>query len=375
MKKKIAIIGSGIGGLTAANLLIKNSDFEIIVYEKEKMLSLDEGYGIQLATNSISILNKIGFRNIGKNDFFNPLKLNFYSNNNKICDLNLGRFNSESAKYTTLQRSTLIEFLKEQLFTNNFRFGKKVRKVSKIKDKLLINFTDNSNDLVDFVIVSDGVFSNTKSIIENKIIKPRYNGSVAIRAIIKLSEDFNYESKDISLIMLPNAHVVIYPINKKNNFNLVCIVREKLSKNYDIESIIKTKILSKSKNLNNLFKSDLNLWPVYVTKKPIKSIHENVFYLGDAFYTFTPALAQGASQSIEAAYELFNLLSENKKKIQNIYFQKRLKRTSQINKRSKFNYFGFHISNPSLQNLRNFFLKRLVKNKNFIKSYLGKVYQ
>jgi salicylate hydroxylase len=375
MKKKIAIIGSGIGGLTVANLLVKNSDFEIIVYEKEKMLSLDEGYGIQLATNSISILNKIGFRNIGKNDFFNPLKLNFYSNNKKICDLNLGKFNSESVKYTTLQRSTLIEFLKEQLFTNNFRFGKEVSKVSKIKDKLLINFKDNTNDLVDFVIVSDGVFSNTKSIIENKIIKPRYNGSVAIRAVISLSEDFNYESKDISLIMLPNAHIVIYPINKKNNFNLVCIVREKLSQNYDINSIIETKILSKSKNLNNLFKGDLNLWPVYVTKKPVKSIHENVFYLGDAFYTFIPALAQGASQSIEAAYELFNLLSENKKKIQNIYFQKRLERTRQINKRSKFNYFGFHISNPFLKNLRDFFLKHLVKNKNFIKNYLGKIYQ
>ena len=375
MKKKIAIIGSGIGGLTAANLLIKNSDFEITVYEKEKILSLDEGYGIQLSTNSISILNKIGFKNIVNNDFFNPSKINFYSNNNKICDLDLGRFNNDAVKYTTLQRSTLIEFLKEQLFTNNFRFGKEVKKVSKIKDKLLINFADNTNDLVDFVIVSDGVFSNTKSIIENKNIKPRYNGSVAIRTVIKISEKFNYESEDISLIMFPNAHVVIYPINKKNNFNLVCIVREKLSQNYDIDSIIKKKILSKSKNLNNLFKGELNLWPVYVTKKPIKSIHENVFYLGDAFYTFTPALAQGASQSIEAAYELFNLLSENKKKIQNIYFQKRLKRTRQINKRSKFNYFGFHISNPFLQNLRNFFLKHLVKNKNFINSYLGKIYQ
>ena len=375
MKKKIAIIGSGIGGLTVANLLIKNSDFEIIVYEKEKMLSLDEGYGIQLAPNSISILNKIGFRNIDKNDIFNPLKLNFYSNNNKICDLDLGKFNNDSVKYTTLQRSTLIEFLKDKLFTNNFRFGKEVKKVSKIKDKLLINFADNTNDLVDFIIVSDGVFSNTKSIVENKIIKPRYNGSVAIRTVIKFSEEFNYESKNISLIMFPNAHVVIYPINKKNDFNLVCIVREKLSQNYDIHSIIKKKILSKNKNLENLFKTDLNLWPVYVTRKPIKSIHDNVFYLGDAFYTFVPALAQGASQSIEAAYELFNLLSDNKKNIQNIYFKKRLKRTNQINKRSKFNYFGFHISNPLLEILRNFFLKRLVKNKNFIQSYLGKIYK
>jgi len=375
MKKKIAIIGSGIGGLTAANLLIKNSDFEIMVYEKEKMLSLDEGYGIQLAANSISILNKIGFRNIGNNDIFNPLKLNFYSNNNKICDLDLERFNNDSVKYTTLQRSTLIEFLKDKLFTNNFRFGKEVRKVSKIKDKLLINFSDNTNDLVDFIIVSDGVFSNTKSIIENKIIKPRYKGSVAVRTVIKFSEEFNYESKNISLIMLPNAHVVIYPINKQNDFNLVCIVREKLSQNYDMHSIIKKKILSKNKNLENLLKGNLKLWPVYVTKKPIKSIHYNVFYLGDAFYTFAPAFAQGASQSIEAAHELFNLLSENKKNIQNLYFKKRLKKTNQINKRSKFNYFVFHISNSLLEILRNFLLVRLVKNKNFIQSYLGKIYK
>ena len=375
MKKKIAIIGSGIGGLTAANLLIKNSDFEIIVYEKEKMLSLDEGYGIQLATNSVSILNKIGFSNIGNKDIFNPLKLNFYSNNNKICDLDLGRFNNDLIKYTTLRRFTLIEFLKDKLFTNNFRFGKEVKKVSKVKDKLLINFLDNTNDLVDFIIVSDGVFSNTKSIIENKINKVRYNGSIAIRSVIKLHEDFNYESKNISLIMLPNAHVVIYPINKKNDFNLVCIAREKLSQNYDIHSIIKKKILSKNKNLENLFKNDLNSWPVYVTKKPIQSIHDNVFYLGDAFYTFVPALAQGASQSIEAAYELYNLLCENKKNIQNLYFKKRLKKTKQISKRSKFNYFGFHISNPLLEKIRNFFLKRLVKNKKFIWSYLGKIYR
>jgi len=375
MKKKIAIIGSGIGGLTAANLLIKNSDFEITIYEKEKILSLDEGYGIQLATNSISILNKIGFRNISNNDIFNPVKLDFYSNNNKICDLDLQRFNNDSVKYTTLRRSTLIEFLKDKLFTNNFRFGKEVKKVSKIKDKLLINFTDNTNNLVDFIIVSDGVFSNTKFIIENKTIKPRYNGSVAIRTIIKFPEGFNYEDKNISLIMFPKAHVVIYPINKKNDFNLVCIAREKLSQNYDIYSIIKKKILSRKKNLENLFKADLNLWPVYVTKKPIKSIHENVFYLGDAFYTFVPALAQGASQSIEAAYELFNLLNENKKNIQNLYFKKRLKKTKQINIRSKFNYFGFHISNTLLEILRNFILKRLVKNKNFIQSYLGRIYK
>ena len=42
MKKKIAIIGSGVSGLTAANLLTKNSNFEVTLYEKEKELSLKD---------------------------------------------------------------------------------------------------------------------------------------------------------------------------------------------------------------------------------------------------------------------------------------------------------------------------------------------
>ena len=345
-----------------------------MVYEKEKMLTLDEGYGIQLSTNSISILNKIGFNNIGNNDIFNPLKLNFYSIDNKICDLDLSKFNNNSAKYTTLQRSTLIEFLKDKLFTNNFRFGKEIKKISKLKDKLLINFKDNTNDLVDFIIVSDGVFSNTKSIIENKIIKPKYNGSVAIRTVVKFSEEFNYDSKNISLIMLPKAHIVIYPINKKNDFNVVCIVREKLSQTYDINSIISKKILSIDKNFKNLFNGDLKLWPVYITEKPMQSIYSNVFYLGDAFYTFSPALAQGASQSIESAYELFNLILENKKNIKNLYFKKRLKKTNLVNNRSKLNYFSFHLSNSLIVKIRNFIIKKISKSDKYL-NYLRNIYQ
>ncbi len=376
MKKKVAIIGSGIAGLTFANLLKSNSNIDLTVYEKETILSLDEGYGIQLAPNSISILNKIGFSNLNKNDFFNPSKLNFYSSDNKkICDLNLSNFNSGNAKYTTLKRSILIEFLKSSLFKNNIRFGKEVQKISKIKEKLLINFKDNTNDLVDFVIVSDGVFSKTKSVIENKNIKPNYNGSIAIRTILKPLQEFNYDKNNVSLVMLKNAHIVIYPINKKHEYNLVCIVRQKLSSRINLNELIKKEILSQNENLESLFKSKLDYWPIYVTKKPSKSIYENLFYLGDAFYTFPPTMAQGASQSIEAAYELFNLLSEGKKKFQSLYYQKRLAKTKLINSRSRLNYYSFHLSNPLLVKARNTILKKITKNKKLLNSYLGNIYQ
>ena len=376
MKKKIAIIGSGIAGLTAANFFKTNSEFEVIVYEKEKILSLDEGYGIQLAPNSTSILNKIKFSNIEYNDFFNPLKLNFYTNDNKkICDLDLGMFNTQKSKYTTLKRSTLIEFLKSNLFLNNIKFGKEVKKVSKIKSKLLINFSDNTNDLVDYLIISDGVFSNTKSIVESKKSQPIYNRSVAIRSIIKTSQNFEYDKKNISLIMLKNAHIVIYPINKKGELNLVCIVRQKSLKKFDLDTLIKNEILSQNRNLENLFKEKLEYWPIYVTKKPSKSIYENLFYLGDAFYTFSPTMAQGASQSIEAAFDLFNLISKDKKEVQSLYFQKRLEKTKLINSRSRLNYYSFHLSNPILVKARNIILKKITKSKKFLNTYLGNIYQ
>ena len=376
MKKKIAVIGSGIAGLTAANLFKTNSDFEVMVYEREKTLSLEEGYGIQLAPNSVSILNKIGFSNISNNNFFNPSKLNFYSiDNNKICDLNLTRFNRDTVKYTTLKRSILVEFLKNNLFANNIKFGKEVKKVSKIKEKLLINFADNTNDLVDFIIISDGVFSKTKLIIENKNIKPRYNGSIAIRKIIKSSEEFSYENENISLIMFPNAHIVIYPVNKKNELNLVCIVRQKSFLNKDLHLIIKKEILSQNKNLENLFKGHLESWPIYLTKNPTKSIYENLFYLGDAFYTFPPTMAQGAGQSIEGAKELFDLLSQDSKEIQNLYFKKRLERTKLIDNRSRLNYFSFHLSNPLMVKIRNVMLKKITKNEKLLDRYLGNIYQ
>ena len=73
MKKKLAIIGAGIAGLTLANLIKKNSDFEFMIYEKQESLSLDEGYGVQLSTNSIKTLNKIGFDKINNEKIFNPI--------------------------------------------------------------------------------------------------------------------------------------------------------------------------------------------------------------------------------------------------------------------------------------------------------------
>ena len=235
MKKKVAIIGSGIAGLTLASLLKTDSNFEFVIYEKEEIFNLDEGFGIQLSVNSVSILNKIGFYKLNKNEKYHPSKLDFYSMNyNKIGDLDLTIFNSVNDKYTTLKRSILIKFLKEKLLTNSIIFGKKINKVEQKNGKININFADGSSDRVDYLVVSDGVFSNSKSVIEKANFRQNYYGAIAVRTQITNQDIVNLNSNNISLIMGSDAHLVLYPINQQKEINLVCIIRKKIEDNNSI---------------------------------------------------------------------------------------------------------------------------------------------
>ena len=375
MKKKIAIIGAGIAGLTLANLIKKKSDYEFMLYEKQESLSLDDGYGIQLSTNSIKILNEIEFNKIKNEKIFHPKALDIYSiQNKKICDLNLSQFNTNKNKYTTLQRSTLIEFLKDDVYTQHLRFGKKIKEVSELKGKVLIKFDDNTNDLVDVVVGADGIFSNTRSFFEKKKNEPKFKKAVAIRTILKEKFELNIDVEKISLLMGKNCHLVIYPVNKNKELNVVCIVRDKKYDPDNIKSLV-DKVVIQNPSLEKIFKGELKSWPLYFTPKILPSSNSKVFYIGDAFNGFLPTLAQGAGQSIESAYELFCLIKDNKADIQKVYFQERSKRAKIVRKRSNLNFFFFHFSSSIMQTARNFFMKFLVKRKSFISSYLGTVYK
>ncbi|MDA9683984.1 FAD-dependent monooxygenase [Candidatus Pelagibacter bacterium] len=375
MKKKIAIIGAGIAGLTLANLIKKNSDYEFMLYEKQESLSLDEGYGIQISTNCTKILNTIGFKKIDNNKIFHPTGVDFYNiQNKKICELDLTQFNTIENKYTTLQRSTLIEFLKDDVYTQHLRFGKKIKEVSELKGKVLIKFDDNTNDLVDIVVGADGIFSNTRSFFEKKKNEPKFKKAIAVRTILKTKSELKIDEQRISLMMGKNCHIVIYPLNQNKELNLVCIIRDKQYDPDNIKSLI-DRVVAQNSDLEKIFEGDLKSWPLYFTSQILPSSNSKVFYIGDAFNGFLPTLAQGAGQSIESAHELFNLIKDDKAEIQNTYFKERSRRAKIVKRRSNINFFAFHFSSSIMQTLRNFFMKLLVKRKSFVNSYLGTVYK
>ena len=381
--KKVAIIGAGISGLFFANLLRQDSNYEITIYEKNNSINLEKGYGIQLSVNSIKLLNKIGFQNLNLAHQFNPKKIDFYSllKKNKICDLDISSFNTEEAKYTTMQRSILVEFLKEKLPSNLMQYNKIVSKINSTTENIELTFEDQSSVRCDYLVVSDGIFSSTKSLILNGDIKPKYFKSIAIRGTINKEDLNSIDCSNISLFLGSNFHSVIYPLSKDNTLNFIGILRKNLSEDqledyslFDDKNFLSS-ILSNLSNqidqniLNNL--KNIKCFPIFVSEEIYKPKQKNIFLIGDAFFTFLPTFAQGASQSIESAFELYESLKNGSNKFTN----QRIKRTKMINKRSKFNYFVFHLSNPFMTYIRDLVMKSLVKNKNFTDNYLGKVYK
>ena len=373
MKKKIAIIGAGIAGLTLGNFLQKKSDYDFTIYEKRETLNLDEGCGIQLAINSVSILNQIGLKEFNKSEIFNPKALDFFSNKDKVCDLDLTQFNTETEKYTTLKRSSLIKFLKDKLFSNIFKFNKMIKTIEHKKNKIQINFVDGDADEVDYLVVADGVFSTTKTIVEKKKAKINFKGAFAARATISKNNFKTINKKNISLIMCPNAHLVLYPVNE-DEFNFVAILRNKANTS-DGKNRELLKHAMEQNNLNILFEKTISFWPIYSSNEPAISKYKNIFYLGDAFYTFPPTMAQGASQSIESAEELFKVLENYNNNKHDNYFENRLERVKVISRRSNFNFFAFHLCNSFFVIVRNFILRKLIYNNKFIDTFLGRVFR
>ncbi|MFL2879581.1 MAG: salicylate 1-monooxygenase [Candidatus Pelagibacterales bacterium] len=379
--KKIAIIGAGISGLFIANLFKKNPYYHFTIYEKNNVINLDEGYGIQLSVNSIKLLNEIGFDKLESNKKFNPENLDIYSINEtkKICELEISKFNSEDCRYTTLKRSALTNFLIKDL-GDHIITGSKISKIDQFNQKIKLTFENNKKSEYDHLIISDGVFSKSKSLISKSKIQPKYNNTLAIRG--SLNKVPNYiNDKNISLFLYSNFHFVIYPINSNGDLNFIAIMKYKMSsedqKNYSLftkDTFIKNileKIPPAVKDITNNLEA-IRIFPVFVSDNYYKLQNKNIHLIGDAFFAFPPSFAQGASQSIEGAYELFENIKNN---TEANFLNNRLNKTKMINNRSKLNQFAFHLSNPLTIFFRNYLLKKLVKNEKFLETYLGKIYK
>tara|TARA_B100000686_G_C16748350_1_gene950897 strand:+ start:710 stop:1840 length:1131 start_codon:yes stop_codon:yes gene_type:complete len=374
--KKICIIGAGVSGLFLANIIKNQAEFDYKIIEKRPNFNFNEGYGIQLSVNSIKLLNNIGFKNLPESEVYLPKKVNFFQAHNlkKICDIDLTRFNDDQNRYTTLKRSTLLKFLSKNIPKEKIKHNTYLEKIEN-NDQIVTHFSDKTIEHFDYVVIADGIFSKSKSIISKGMVSPKFNESIAIRG--NLNEN-SYE--DVSIFMGSHFHYVIYPVNQNREYNFVAVIKkklnkeelfnEKLFKNNDFLVSLMQIIYKKSDlKINNL--QDIKAYPIFVSNKMNTILQKNIFLSGDALFAFQPSFAQGASQSIETANDIFDDIKNNSDRL----YKKRISKIHSVEWRSRLNQFLFHLKNPFNILVRNVALKYLSKNEKFIESYLGRIYR
>src|SRR5690349_8620732 len=184
-KPSIAIVGAGLGGLTAASTL-RQAGFDVRVYEQATRFSRI-GAGIQMMPNSVKVLRKIGVEARVRGTSFEP-----YSHLNRVWDT--GEIKRElpmpeslyGAPFLCMHRADLHEALYSVLPPEIVHLGKKLVGLDQSQGGVTLSFADGTKAEADAVIGADGVHSLVRELVVGPDT-PIHRGRIAYRAVFDAS--------------------------------------------------------------------------------------------------------------------------------------------------------------------------------------------
>ena len=356
---KIAIVGGGIGGLTAALTLSQNAH-DITVFERSAGIR-EIGAGVQISPNAGRLLHSLGLGAAYSEISVNPHRvvLRRWEDDSIIraTDLDESFLSQHQVPLANVARNELVEILGSAVAARanvTLKFSTHVVKVEPGDSSSDVIFADGSSQTFDVVIGADGIHSVVRPCVGG-IDKPRFSGSAAYRALVPRSavEDLPI---DVTNRMGPDRHVVSYFIGRnRSHLNLVCISPED---SWETESWTEQgtmeDLLSRFEGWSPEFLSLLGRveepifrWALY-DREPLEQWGiGTTTLLGDACHPMLPFMAQGSCQAIEDAVVLARCLSDvntsDAPSALRRYEDARQGRTAQVQTSSLMNRDLFHM--------------------------------
>ena len=369
---KIAIIGGGIGGLTAALALSQNSH-DITVFERSAGIR-EIGAGVQISPNAGRLLHSLGLGAAYSEVSVNPHRvvLRRWEDDSIIraTDLDESFLSQHQVPLANVARNELVEIIGDAVAARTnvtLKFSTHVVAVEPGDSSSEVIFADGSSRSFDIVIGADGIHSVVRPCVGG-IDKPRFSGSAAYRALVPRSavEDLPI---DVTNRMGPDRHVVSYFIGRnRSHLNLVCISPED---SWETESWTEQgtmeDLLSRFEGWSPEFLSLLGRveepifrWALY-DREPLEQWGiGTTTLLGDACHPMLPFMAQGSCQAIEDAVVLARCLSDantsDAASALRRYEDARQGRTAQVQTSSLMNRDLFHMVDGQEQKDRDMIL-------------------
>jgi 2-polyprenyl-6-methoxyphenol hydroxylase-like FAD-dependent oxidoreductase len=318
-KLSIAIVGAGMGGMTAAATLSRIG-FDVRLYEQATRFERI-GAGIQMMPNSMKVLRGIGVEERLRQTAFEP-----YSHLNREWDT--GRIKRElpmpeslfGAPYLCMHRADLHQALSGAVPQDILRLRKKLVGLSESRRRITLSFADGTREHADAVIGADGVHSVVREIIIGPDI-PIHKGRIAYRAIFSSAL---LNGRDIGPSRTKwwgiDRHIVIYYTTAtRSELYFVTSVpepaewmtRESWSAKGDVKEV-REAYEGFHSDVRAVLEAcpDCHKWAI-LEREPLSRWSEGrIVLLGDACHPMTPYMAQGAATSIEDAAILARCLEE-----------------------------------------------------------------
>lgn len=314
------IAGAGIGGLAAA-IALKRAGLAVRILERRALLA-EEGAGLQLGPNAVAVLRRLGVAERLERLAFLPNRIVMRDggSGSVIKQLPLGGWiaGRHGAPYWTLHRVDLHEALRQQAASLGITIetGCDIRSVTDAADGATVTIASGETIPSDLVVGADGLWSRVRASLFDAA-GPVPTGLFAARATLPRSAlPASSDAANVVVWMMPQAHVVHYPVRGGAEINIVVILRGTLgsAENWSLP-LSPAELTAAARDFAPPLKRLLALvpswlrWPL-LGRQPLASyVRKSVGLLGDAAHPTFPFFAQGAAMAIEDAEALASTLS------------------------------------------------------------------
>lgn len=321
-RPRIAIVGGGIGGLTAAAFL-HQKDIPAVVYEQAAELS-EIGAGLVVPPNAARLIRRLGrleafrehavqlevgweFRRWSDGQVLSAEQLT------QACERLYGEHTYSA------HRADLLAELKSAVPADHVILDKRCVQVSRSDDgpAVTLDFADGDTITADIVIGADGIHSVVRGYVADPV-PATYSGICAFRALVPAEHAPTFALRPAQTLWLgPDHHLVHYPVSAGAFVNLVAFAP---ATDGAVESWTATATVAD-------FLAEFEGWDPRLTelitaagttgrwalldRAPLSRWSKGtVTLLGDAAHPMFPFYAQGAAQAMEDAAVLVGCLAE-----------------------------------------------------------------
>ena len=317
---KIAVIGGGIGGLSASLSLLRQG-FDVHVYEQVAALR-EIGAGIVLTPNATRVLDGLGFRATleGLGVAIDAWRQRRWQDGRTLLLGHVGDMKGPRGErlFFTSHRADLLGMLRDALPPDRLHLGRRLTGFTDDGDKVMLQFADGAPVEADLMVGADGIHSAVREILLGKE-QPQFTGCIAYRGLVPAARLSALGLPNESQLWLgPGRHFVHYPVSGGRLINFVCLIdQDEWAKESWTERGDPAEALHAYDGWHEQVRAILGaveetfVWGLFDRAPLPRWSFGRVTLLGDACHPMLPFLAQGAAQAIEDGATLAAVLAQS----------------------------------------------------------------